>query len=32
MAEAFLRRLVPGREGEIIAGDLREEFVARRTG
>src|SRR2546426_2590581 len=32
MAEAFLRRLVPGREGEIIAGDLREELVARGGG
>jgi macrolide transport system ATP-binding/permease protein len=30
--EAFLRRLVPGREGEIIAGDLREEFAARGGG
>jgi predicted permease len=27
-----LRRLVPGREGEIIAGDLREEFAARGGG
>ena len=32
MAEAFLRRLVPGREGEIIAGDLREEYAARGGG
>ncbi len=29
IAEAFLRRLVPGREGEILVGDLREEFAAR---
>jgi len=27
-----LRRLVPGREGEIIAGDLREEFETRGGG
>ena len=32
MAEGLLRRLVPGREGEIIAGDLREEFAARGGG
>jgi len=32
MAERLLRRLVPGREGEIIAGDLREEFAARDGG
>ena len=32
MAERLLRRLVPGREGEIIAGDLREEFAARGGG
>jgi predicted permease len=29
IAEWLLRRLAPGREGEIIAGDLREEFEAR---
>ncbi len=27
-----MRRLVPGREGEMIAGDLREEFAARGGG
>jgi predicted permease len=27
-----LRRIVPGREGEIIAGDLREEYRARGGG
>jgi putative ABC transport system permease protein len=32
MAERLLRRLVPGREGEIIAGDLHEEFVSRGGG
>ncbi|HEY1335997.1 MAG TPA: ABC transporter permease, partial [Bryobacteraceae bacterium] len=32
MAEGILRRLVPGREGEIIAGDLREEFETRGGG
>lgn len=32
MAETFLRRLVPGREGEIIVGDLREEFAFRGGG
>ncbi len=32
MAERLLRRLAPGREGEIIAGDLREEFEARGGG
>ena len=32
LAEWLLRRLVPGREGEIIAGDLYEEFVARGGG
>jgi predicted permease len=32
MAERLLRRLVPGREGEMIAGDLREEFEARGGG
>jgi len=32
MAERFLRLLAPGREGEIIAGDLREEFEARGGG
>jgi putative ABC transport system permease protein len=32
MAEWLLRRLVPGREGEIIAGDLREEFETRGGG
>src|ERR1700730_722426 len=32
LAEAILRRLVPGREGETIAGDLREEFDARGGG
>ena len=31
-AEWLLRRLVAGREGEIIAGDLREEFEARGGG
>jgi hypothetical protein len=31
-AERMLRRLVPGREGETIAGDLREEFDARGGG
>jgi predicted permease len=29
IAERLLRRLAPGREGDIIAGDLREEFAAR---
>jgi predicted permease len=29
LADRFLRWLVPGREGETIAGDLREEFDAR---
>ncbi|HZU26426.1 MAG TPA: ABC transporter permease, partial [Bryobacteraceae bacterium] len=29
IAEKLLRRLAPGREGEIIAGDLREEFESR---
>jgi macrolide transport system ATP-binding/permease protein len=32
IAERLLRRLVPGREGEIIAGDLREEFRERGGG
>jgi putative ABC transport system permease protein len=32
IAEKLIRRLVPGREGEIIAGDLREEFQARGGG
>lgn len=32
MAEALLRRLLWGREGEIIAGDLREEFASRGGG
>jgi predicted permease len=32
MAERLLRRLVPGREGEIIAGDLREELASRGGG
>ncbi|MGB9457586.1 MAG: ABC transporter permease [Bryobacteraceae bacterium] len=32
IAERLLRRLVPGREGETIAGDLREEFEARGGG
>jgi predicted permease len=32
IAERLLRRLAPGREGEIIAGDLREEFAARGGG
>ena len=32
LAERFLRWLVPGREGETIAGDLREEFDARGGG
>jgi hypothetical protein len=32
MAERLLRRLAPGREGDIIAGDLREEFAARGGG
>ena len=32
IAERLLRRLVRGREGEIIAGDLREEFEARGGG
>ena len=32
LAERILRRLVPGREGEIIAGDLREEFASRGGG
>ncbi len=32
LAELILRRLVPGREGEIIAGDLREEFESRGGG
>ena len=32
IAEWLLRRLVPGREGEIIAGDLGEEFAARGGG
>src|SRR5580693_9315474 len=32
VAERILRRLVPGREGETIAGDLREEFDARGGG
>jgi predicted permease len=32
IAERLLRLLVPGREGEIIAGDLREEFHARGGG
>ena len=32
IAERLLRRLVPGREGEIIAGDLREEFEGRGGG
>ncbi len=32
IAEALLRHLVPGREGEIIAGDLREEFAVRGGG
>ena len=31
-AERMLRRIVPGREGETIAGDLREEFHARGGG
>lgn len=30
-AEWLLRRLLPDREGEIIAGDLREEFASRRA-
>ena len=32
IAERLLRRLLPGREGEIIAGDLNEDFEARRGG
>ena len=32
LAERLLRWLVPGREGEIIAGDLREEFRERGGG
>jgi predicted permease len=32
IAERLLRRLAPGREGETIAGDLREEFRARGGG
>lgn len=32
VAERILRRLVPGREGETIAGDLREEFDMRGGG
>jgi len=32
VAERILRRLVPGREGETIAGDLGEEFDARGGG
>lgn len=32
VSEWLLRRLVPGQEGEIIAGDLREEFEARGGG
>ncbi len=32
MAERLLRRLLPTREGEMIAGDLREEFEARGGG
>jgi putative ABC transport system permease protein len=32
MAEALVRRLGGGREGETIAGDLREEFAARGGG
>ncbi|MGA2739389.1 MAG: ABC transporter permease, partial [Bryobacteraceae bacterium] len=32
IAERLLRRLAPGREGDIIAGDLREEFEARGGG
>ncbi len=32
MAERLLRWLVPTREGEMIAGDLREEFAARGGG
>jgi putative ABC transport system permease protein len=32
VAERILRRLVPGREGETIAGDLREEFDTRGGG
>ena len=32
LAERLLRRLAPGREGEIIAGDLREEFAGRGGG
>jgi predicted permease len=32
MAERLLRRVVPGREGETIAGDLREEYTARGGG
>jgi hypothetical protein len=29
MAEWLLRRLLPNREGEMIADDLREELAAR---
>ena len=32
IAEGLLRRLVPTREGDIIAGDLREEFESRGGG
>ena len=32
IAERLLRRLVPGREGDTIAGDLREEFETRGGG
>jgi putative ABC transport system permease protein len=32
MAERLLRRLVPGREGEAIAGDLRETYMERGGG
>lgn len=32
LAERLLRRLVPGREGEAIAGDLHESYVERGGG
>jgi hypothetical protein len=32
VAERLLRRLVPGREGEAIAGDLRESYMERGGG
>ena len=32
LAERLLRRLLPGREGEAIAGDLRESYMERGGG